>query len=189
MPWESKKQQRWAHSSASTMKPGQVREFDEATKAKKGGFGKLPEEAHAAGGPVMMRPFTRRRRKTLMGPATPEAHLAYGGMPEDENPHRAAMGEDHMDRGGFPEDENSGGEPMGEDRCPYCGGGMAYADGGLAGMGLPRWLRGEDEPREEEMREDENPAPGDIEEEEDEGKKERRLLHAYAGAIARKGMR
>lgn len=48
MPFKSKSQQRFMHAAASRgdIDPKTVHEFDEATKHKKGGFGKLPEKVH-----------------------------------------------------------------------------------------------------------------------------------------------
>jgi hypothetical protein len=46
MPFKSKAQQRWAHSKTGVKELGaaKVREFDEATEAKPGGFKKLPNK-------------------------------------------------------------------------------------------------------------------------------------------------
>jgi len=50
MPYESRAQQRWAHSPTGIKALGgkaKVHEWDEATKAKKGGFKGLPERKAA----------------------------------------------------------------------------------------------------------------------------------------------
>ena len=51
MPYESKAQQRWAHTPAGTKALGgaaKVHEWDEATKSKPGGFKALPKHVSKA---------------------------------------------------------------------------------------------------------------------------------------------
>ena len=49
MPYKSKAQQRYFHAAEARgeISPKVVSEFDEATKAKKGGFKRLPEKKKA----------------------------------------------------------------------------------------------------------------------------------------------
>ena len=100
MPYKSRSQARFMHSDSSPLSPSQIKEWDSATKAKKGGFGKLPEKkwrgGYAFGGEAeqdegALDRFMERRRRMACG------GMAYGG--ETGMPGQRGMGKTYAEGG------------------------------------------------------------------------------------------